>query len=148
MDFRGLVVVKLQNGWHIFLPLFMAFLHRQKFRLKLKISVFWHTLQWTRYNPNIRVYGVSWKSLPEGYLHAFYFISNTFISNTFITNARLKFSNLQNLSQKILRAELWNLCQMIAFFPNSILNTFLSGRPNREKKRVFAVAALRFWLFF
>ena len=41
---------------------------------------------------------------------------------------RLKFANFKNLSRKILRTELWNLCQMIAFFPNSILNTFLSGR--------------------
>ena len=56
-------------------------------------------------------------------LHAF-----SFISNTLISNARLKFANFQNLSRKILRTELWNLCQMIALFPNSILNTFLSGR--------------------
>ena len=56
-------------------------------------------------------------------IHAFYFISNTFISN-----ARLKFANFQKLSRKILRTELLNLCQMIALFPNSILNTFLSGR--------------------
>ena len=52
-------------------------------------------------------------------LHAFYFISNTFISN-----ARLKFANYQNLSRKILWTELWNLCQMIVLFLNSILNTF------------------------
>ena len=47
-----------------------------------------------------------------------------FISNTFISNSRLKFANFQNLSRKILRTEVWNICQMIAFFPNSILNTF------------------------
>ena len=41
-------------------------------------------------------------------IHTFYFISNTFISN-----ARLKFANFQNISQKILRTELWNLFQMI-----------------------------------
>ena len=51
-----------------------------------------------------------------------------FISNTFISNARLKFANFQNLSRKILRTELSDLCQMIALFPNSMLNTFLSGR--------------------
>ena len=50
------------------------------------------------------------------------------VLHTFISNARLKFANFQNLSRKILRTELWNLCQTIAFFPNSILNTFLSGR--------------------
>ena len=51
-----------------------------------------------------------------------------FISNTFISNARMKFANFQNLSRKILRTELWNLCEMIALSLNSILNTFLSGR--------------------
>ena len=55
-------------------------------------------------------------------------IHNFFISNTFISNDRLKFANFQILSRKILRTELWNLCQMIALFPYSILNTFLRGR--------------------
>ena len=59
-------------------------------------------------------------ALADTQVHAFYFISNTFISN-----ARLKF---QNLSRQIFRTELLNLCQMIALFPNSILNAFLSGR--------------------
>ena len=82
------------------------------------------------------------------FVHAFYFISNTFISN-----ARLKFANFQNLSRKILRTELWNLCQMFALFPNSILNPFLSGRvrptykpgPRKiisNKKKVYCV-----WMF-
>ena len=51
-------------------------------------------------------------------LHAF------FISNTFTSNARLKLAQFKNLSRKILRTELWNLCQMIALFPTGILNTF------------------------
>ena len=49
-------------------------------------------------------------------VHSFSSIRNTFISNT------------RSILKIILRTGLWDLCKMIVPIPNSILNTFLSGR--------------------
>ena len=70
-------------------------------------------------------------------LHAFYFISNTFISN-----ARLKFVNIQNISQKILRTKLQDLSQIDWTLPGKMA---ISQRSHSAKQRIPRLPDKKCW---